>query len=192
MCAGPSSTPGWTLPNCEITPPCWSAPRPPFAPDTEIATLKGDWRIAALKVGDQVVAYAPKTDTATTRTVERVLVHRDTDLVDVTLRVTAATHAPGGKVRQTPGAVTATPTHDEVVHTTAHHRAPPVADGGPRQAAGELPAPRRAGAAGRRDDGDGGGHSRGDRRRAHVGPHARPGPYLRSRQRRVCGTQLYR
>jgi RHS repeat-associated protein len=87
-----------------------------FAPGTLVATASGARAIAALKVGDAVVAYDPKTGQATTKTVRATFVTHDTDLVDVTLRMTTtAAHDAAAPKR---GAATS---HDEVVHTTANH-----------------------------------------------------------------------
>jgi RHS repeat-associated protein len=110
-----------------------------FAPGTPVATPKGEKPIASLKVGDQVVAYDPKTGKTSTQTVEHVWIHHDTDLIDLTLRTEDGAHArPPEDLRKrraalvgevygrAPAAVgrlaTATsPGRDEVVHTTAKH-----------------------------------------------------------------------
>jgi hypothetical protein len=87
-----------------------------FVPGTPVATPQGKKPIAALKVGDQVVAYDPQTGKATAKTVRATFVTHDTDLVDVTLRVTTTpAHDTAGTKR---GAARA---HDETVHTTANH-----------------------------------------------------------------------
>jgi RHS repeat-associated protein len=85
-----------------------------FTPGTPVVTPAGKKPIAALKAGDQVVAYDPATGTATARTVRAVLVHHDHDLLDVTLRVAAP-------ARGATGAVHAAPARNEVVHTTNYH-----------------------------------------------------------------------
>jgi RHS repeat-associated protein len=99
-----------------------------FAASTLVATPRGEQPIAALKVGAAVLAYDPKTGTASTQTVQATYINHDTDLVDVTLRVRDRPAATAGQQAQRVGAHAAPAagagglkTHDEVVHTTANH-----------------------------------------------------------------------
>jgi hypothetical protein len=130
-----------------------------FAPGTPVATPSGARPIAALKVGDRVVAYDPKTGQTTAQTVQHVWIHHDTDLIDLTLRSDGgpAARAPVdlrkvraalvgdvyGRAPPVVGGLTdaASRGRDEVVHTTAKH--PFLTGGDSWVAAGDLAAGMR-------------------------------------------------
>ena len=112
-----------------------------FAASTLVAVPGGQRAIAALKVGDTVLAYDPKTGKTSTQTVEATYINHDTDLLDVTLRVPGRVSASNASSSSTATASTATTTtakrstttttptskmaskttHDETIHTTANH-----------------------------------------------------------------------
>ena len=123
---GASGGPNTSAPDTPDVSPCPLS----FSPDTLVATPSGEKAIAALAVGDQVDAFDPVTGKASAQTVEATYINHDTDLLDVTLRVsssapiaTAANAATGttNASTVTQQAVANSPTRDETVHTTASH-----------------------------------------------------------------------
>src|SRR5579859_4786122 len=66
-----------------------------FAAGTLVATPDGGERaIATLAVGDQVLATDPATHQTSAQTVQHVWLNHDSDLMDVTLRTSAAATTP--------------------------------------------------------------------------------------------------
>src|SRR5579863_3099973 len=102
-----------------------------FALGTLVATPSGERAIASLKVGDGVTAYDPTTRHANAQTVQHVWINHDTDLLEVTLRVTAdpvtssaqsahhAQHTSGSA--QASATASNTTAHTERIDTTANH-----------------------------------------------------------------------
>ncbi len=96
-----------------------------FAPMTLVSTPQGKQQISSLVVGSQVVAYNAKTGKTTSERVEHVFIDHDTDLLDVTLRMTPTRGSPTTwhvssqreqRSSSQPGSATS-----ETVHTTASH-----------------------------------------------------------------------
>lgn len=91
----------------------------------------GKRAIASLKVGDKVTTYDPKTGKTSTQSVEATYLNHDTDLLDVTLRVsasssssttvTAATTTKHAESATKSASKPAAHSHDETIHTTANH-----------------------------------------------------------------------
>jgi len=81
-----------------------------FTPDTSVTTDHGKQAIGKLHVGEKVLAYNPKTHKMELEPILHVWIHKDSDLVDLT--ITTNTHAPHStKVTKT----------KEVVHTNQKH-----------------------------------------------------------------------
>ena len=92
-----------------------------FSADTPVATPTGSKPIASIKVGDQVIAYDPRTGKVSPQTVVQVFANRDTDLVDVTVRTEAALQ-PHSQERSVPSAGgVGSKAGVETIHTTANH-----------------------------------------------------------------------
>jgi hypothetical protein len=81
-----------------------------FTPATPVETNHGEQAIGTLKVGEEVLAYNPKTRKMEDEPILHVWIHTDNDLVDLTL--TTKTHAPHSAV---------TTTTSEVIHTNKKH-----------------------------------------------------------------------
>jgi RHS repeat-associated protein len=81
-----------------------------FTPTTEVATDRGKKAIGSLHTGEQVWAYNPKTHKMELQPIEHVWIHKDDDLVDLTI----STPMKGlhGKVG---------PASSEVIHTNKKH-----------------------------------------------------------------------
>lgn len=102
-----------------------------FAASTLVAVPGGTRAIASLKVGDKVTAYDPATGKTSTQTVEATYLNHDTDLLDVTLRVSAssatatatatATTTTKPSTTVTKPVASKTPSSAETIHTTANH-----------------------------------------------------------------------
>jgi hypothetical protein len=105
-----------------------------FSADTLITTADGDTHaIASLHVGDRVLAYDPGTGKAKPDPVMATSLHRDANLLDVTLRVIGRTAA--GATSATTTTTTSVPASAkqsatgtaseaeriETIHTTANH-----------------------------------------------------------------------
>jgi hypothetical protein len=80
-----------------------------FDPQTKVATSKGPTAIVQLYPKDQVWAYNPQTHKKELKPILHVMVHYDTDLVDLTFTYTKSTHA-GQSEPQV-----------ETIHTTQRH-----------------------------------------------------------------------
>ena len=81
-----------------------------FTPTTKVATKKGKQPIGKLHVGEQVLAYNPKTHKMEYEPILHVWIHKDNDLVNLTL--TTKSHAPHSTVATTTS---------EVIHTNKKH-----------------------------------------------------------------------
>lgn len=81
-----------------------------FTPATLVDTNHGEQAIGTLKVGEEVLAYNPKTRKMEDEAILHVWIHTDNDLVDLTL--TTKTHAPHSTV---------TTTTSETIHTNKKH-----------------------------------------------------------------------
>jgi hypothetical protein len=81
-----------------------------FTPQTKVETKHGEQAIGTLAVGEQVLAYNPKTRKMEDEPILHVWIHNDNDLVDLTL--TTTTHGPHD---------TAASKISEVVHTNKKH-----------------------------------------------------------------------
>ena len=102
-----------------------------FAASTLVAVPGGTRAIASLKVGDKVTAYDPATGKTSTQTVEATYLNHDTDLLDVTLRVSASSSSSTTVIAATTtkhaesatksASKPAAHSHDETIHTTANH-----------------------------------------------------------------------
>ncbi len=108
-----------------------------FAAGTPVATPAGQRAIDTLHVGDHVLARDPVAQTVSTQSVEHVFIDHDTDLLDVTLRVTVpapvhsqpaaakksqgASHSVAPSTSSTHSAPVATTSLTETVHTTNTH-----------------------------------------------------------------------
>ncbi|MGB8345878.1 MAG: polymorphic toxin-type HINT domain-containing protein [Ktedonobacteraceae bacterium] len=81
-----------------------------FTPTTLVDTTHGEQAIGTLKVGEEVLAYNPKTRKMEDKPILHVWIHTDNDLVDLTL--TTKLHAPHSTV---------TITTSETIHTNKKH-----------------------------------------------------------------------
>ena len=81
-----------------------------FTPATLVETSHGEQAIGTLKVGEQVLAYNPKTHKMEDKPILHVWIHTDNDLVDLTL--TTKLHAPHSTI---------TTTASETIHTNKKH-----------------------------------------------------------------------
>lgn len=85
-----------------------------FTPNTQVATANGEQPIGKLHVGEQVWAYNPKTHKMELQPIEHVWIHKDSDLVNLT--ITYQTPAQHGKADSKGQTET-----NEVIHTTSEH-----------------------------------------------------------------------
>ncbi len=81
-----------------------------FTPDTPVTTDHGKRSIGKLRVGNEVLAYNPKTQKMEPEPILHVWIHADNDLIDIT--IATVSHSPSHKVQVSRG---------EVLHTTSEH-----------------------------------------------------------------------
>src|SRR5579885_1572455 len=81
-----------------------------FNPDTQVTTDHGKEAISDLQVGDQVMAYNPKTHQMEAEPVLHVWKHVDSDLIDLTITVETPAHDGKPATKKS-----------EVIHTTSEH-----------------------------------------------------------------------
>lgn len=81
-----------------------------FTPQTKVETSHGEQAIGSVKVGEKVLAYNPKTRKMEYEPILHVWIHKDNDLVDLTL--TEKVHAPHSAVLHKVS---------EVIHTNQKH-----------------------------------------------------------------------
>ena len=85
-----------------------------FTPNTLVATANGEQPIGKLHVGEQVWAYNPKTHKMELQPIEHVWIHKDSDLVNLTITYqTSAQHGKADSKGQTETS--------EAIHTTSEH-----------------------------------------------------------------------
>jgi len=81
-----------------------------FIPTTQVTTNHGKQAIGKLQVGNEVLAYNPRTHKMELQPILHVWIHADNDLIDIT--IATISHSPSHKVQLSRG---------ELLHTTSEH-----------------------------------------------------------------------